>query len=45
MLKIGNEYFWKMKKYNKTRKIKDLLIESNYIFYKKLVSLFKKSIK
>lgn len=36
--------FGKWKKYNKTKKIKDLLIEKDYIFYKKLQKIFKQSL-
>ena len=43
-IKIGNEYFWKMKKYNKTKKIKDLLIETDFIFYKKLQKIYKENL-
>lgn len=35
-IEIEGEYYWKMKKYKKTKRIKGLLIEDDYIFYKKL---------
>ena len=40
-IEIEGEYFWKMKKYNKTKKIKDVLNEKDYIFYQELRKIFK----
>ena len=40
-LKVDNEYFWKMKKYNKTKKVKGLLNDDDYKFYQELRKIFK----
>ena len=40
-LEIEGEYYWKMKKYNKTKKIKGLLNDQDYKFYTELRNIFK----
>ena len=40
-IEIEGEYYWKMKKYNKTKKIKGLLNNQDYKFYTELRIIFK----
>ena len=40
-IEIEEEYYWKMKKYNKTKKIKGLLNDDDYKFYQELRKIFK----
>ena len=40
-IEIGEDYYWKMKKYNKTRKVKGLLNHNDYMFYQELRKIFK----
>ena len=40
-LEIEGEYYWKMKKYNKTKKIKGLLNDHDYKFYTELRKIVK----
>ena len=40
-IEIEGEYYWKMKKYNKTKKIKGFLNENDYKFYTELRNIFK----
>ncbi|NLA08587.1 MAG: hypothetical protein GX873_02780 [Parcubacteria group bacterium] len=40
-IKINDDYYWKMKKYNKTKKIKGLLNDQDYKFYQELRKIFK----
>ena len=40
-IEIKGDYYWKMKKYNKTKKIKGLLNDHDYKFYTELRKIFK----
>ena len=40
-IEIKDNYYWKMKKYNKTKKIKGLLNDDDYKFYQELRKIFK----
>jgi len=40
-IEIEGDHYWKMKKYNKTKKIKGLLNDEDYKFYQELRKIFK----